>query len=187
MRVFNQRETRYKRDLYPTPSEALDFLKVSGELNDMKGERIWEPASGYGHISRFLEKEGFKVDSSDIGMEEEIYGRKGVDFLTHPVHQHVDNIVTNPPYREAQEFLEKAISIARHKVIMLMRVGFLTSMSRYELFSVHPPSKVIIISSRLPHWNNESKTWKRDGSFNHAFICYDQHSMTKETKLEWVG
>ena len=61
------------------------------------------------------------------------------------------DIITNPPYRYAKEFVEKAMSIIPkgHKVAMFLKLTFLEGKARKEMFRVIPPKIVYVSSSRL--------------------------------------
>src|ERR1700674_3667292 len=63
-------------DFYPTPPEAVRAL-LSVEQFD---GTIWEPACGYGAISRELEAHGHSVVSTDL--IDRGYGQSGSDFLS---------------------------------------------------------------------------------------------------------
>lgn len=169
----------YKRaafDAYPTPKMAIDILL---EKEVFKGV-IWECAAGTGDISKVLEAKGFKVVSSDIQTHEGVYGETGVDFLL--TDSVVDNVLTNPPYCLAEEFIVHALRLVKHKAAFLVRIGYLESMKRYKIFTKLPPSKVIIISRRLPFYANEQ--WNQGAVFGHCWIVWDkQHK--GPTALEW--
>ena len=56
--------------------------------------------------------------------------------------QDVDWIITNPPFRLAEQFILKALNHATEGVAMLVRTSFLESIGRYSsLFSVRPPTR----------------------------------------------
>jgi hypothetical protein len=163
-------------DFYPTPAVAtqvlLDRVRFEGS--------IWECASGDGSISKVLEAAGLKVESSDLRTDG-IYGQGGVNFLA--ATQEVDNIVTNPPYCLAEEFILKAIQSSRKKCAFLLRVAFLESERRYRLYTQYPPEKIIVISRRIPFFAKGQ--WHKTGStFAHAWFVWDkQHS--GPTTIEW--
>jgi len=85
-------------DFYETPSwatqELLRFEKFEGG--------ILEPACGLGAISRELEAKGYEVRSQDL--EDRGYGTGNIDFLKQG--DSADNIVTNPPFSKALEFVQ---------------------------------------------------------------------------------
>lgn len=61
------------------------------------------------------------------------------------------DIVTNPPYVQAQAFVEHALSLLTegHKVAMFLRLVFLETQARKTLFDRSPPVRVHISSQRL--------------------------------------
>ena len=104
---------REKMDFYATDKRAThELLKREQFISP-----IYEPACGEGHIGKVLEEHNYKVKAEDIcyrgyGSEEE------VDFFT--VQENHLDIVTNPPYFCASEFLRHALEISREKVKIAM-------------------------------------------------------------------
>jgi hypothetical protein len=174
-------EPSYKRsafDAYPTPVVATEILLAHEKFS----KRIWECASGTGDISKVLERHGHEVESSDLQTHDGIYGEKGVDFLLS--NKRVDSIVSNPPYVLAEEFILKALECTGEKCAFLVRIAFLESIRRYQIFKEHPPSKVIVISRRLPFYANNK--WNNKGAvFGHAWIIWSKQ-YNGPTILEWA-
>lgn len=130
-------------DFYRTPPEATEaLLRAEIFLGD-----IWEPACGDGAIARPLSAAGFTVRATDL--VDRGYGEGRVDFLLFPARQVADNVVTNPPYRLAEEFLLAALGAARHKVALLLRLAFLEGIKRKALFEASPLARVHVFSRRL--------------------------------------
>ncbi|MDG4885709.1 SAM-dependent methyltransferase, partial [Mesorhizobium sp. WSM4884] len=65
------------------------------------------------------------------------------DFLSFPYEaQSHDWVITNPPFRLAEDFIERAFIVARKGVAILARTVFLESVGRYEnIFTANPPVK----------------------------------------------
>lgn len=61
------------------------------------------------------------------------------------------DIITNPPYKYALDFIYKALQIIPdgHKVAMFLKVQFLEGKERKHLFKNFPPKVVYISSSRI--------------------------------------
>ena len=60
-------------------------------------------------------------------------------------------VITNPPFRLAEEFVLRALSVAREGVAILARTVFLESVGRYEdIFRSTPPTKVGQFVERVP-------------------------------------
>jgi hypothetical protein len=109
---------------------------------------VLEPSCGAGHISEVLKAHGYEVESRDL--VDRGYGSQA-DFLSID-NQHFDgDIITNPPYSLAQEFVEKSLSIIPEgrKVAMFLKLTFLEGKKRKELFRTNPPIRIWVSSSRL--------------------------------------
>lgn len=104
----SSRHTDFERethDYYATEPKATEWLMKLESFNPT----ILEPACGEGHIAKVLEKHGYKVIGQDLISRG--YGVGGIDFLTQfPVEQNVD-VITNPPYAMARQFVEKSLEI----------------------------------------------------------------------------
>ena len=61
------------------------------------------------------------------------------------------DIITNPPYKYAKEFVEHAldISVDGVKVAMFLKLTFLEGKARKKLFEKYPPKTVYVSSARL--------------------------------------
>ena len=98
---------REKNDFYATPQESTESLL---RVTTFRGD-IYEPCCGQGHISKVLIKNGYNVFSSDL--VDRGYGTPRIDFLME-TKKH-DNIITNPPFKNALEFAEKQKKEKRKK------------------------------------------------------------------------
>ena len=124
---------RQREDYYATEPRATELLC---KLVQFDGP-ILEPSCGEGHISEELKKAGYDVTSRDL--VDRGYGEVA-DFLAIDNIEWNGNIVTNPPYKYAQEFVEKALSIIpkRKKVAMFLKLTFLEGKARRALFRSTP-------------------------------------------------
>lgn len=133
---------RQKNDYYATDPFAIDLLLQVETFS----KSIWEPACGEGHLSKQLTNHGYQVLSTDLVNRG--YGKAPVNFLD-VITPFNGDIITNPPYKHGKEFVEKAIELTENKVAMLLKVLFLESQSRRELFDKYPPKYVYVLSKRL--------------------------------------
>lgn len=142
---------RNKHDFYPTPRSATEALlgveKFDGE--------IWECACGDGAISRVLEERGHVVKSSDL--IDRGYGESPVDFLLMPRNLSTDNVVTNPPYCLAEDFVMAALAVSRRKVAMLCKLAFLEGEKRRRMFETTPLARIHVFSKRITMTRNGEK------------------------------
>ena len=97
--------TREEHDFYATFPEAIDRLFEVEKFPDT----IWEPACGMGHLSKRMIELGKEVYSTDLMNRG--YGTGGVDFLKATENPY-GAVITNPPYKIALEFIEKALDIS---------------------------------------------------------------------------
>ena len=134
-----------KNDLYETPPCAtralIPFLDPA--------EAIWEPACGPGAIVRELRDAGFVVHATDLvdyGLEG-AFG--GIDFLLErPDPCWPSVIVTNPPFKLADEFTRQALSLAR-TVWIFQRLSWLEGVKRADLMDRHL-DHILLGRERLP-------------------------------------
>lgn len=176
----NQREVR---DFYATPEIATrKLLKQENFSKD-----VWECACGAGHISVVLKDCGYGVFNSDI---EDRMGNAVIDFLQaeKQPYQNYD-IITNPPYRYAQEFVEQALRLLRDggKCAFLLRLQFLEGARRRKLFDENPPKTVYVFSKRIQCCiNGQFEKFKGVGSaIAYAWFVW-QKGFKGDTVVKWI-
>lgn len=128
---------RADKDYYATEPAATEWLCRLEEFRSP----ILEPSCGEGHISRVLEAQGYEVVSRDL--EDRGYGEGGRDFLCEGIEPWQGDIITNPPYAFATEFVERALAMVQpgRKVAMFLKLTFLEGKRRRALFKNYPPPK----------------------------------------------
>ena len=135
---------REEHDYYATSPIAVKLLC---EIETFSHD-ILEPCCGEGHISKVLEEHGYNVESMDL--IDRGYGKGGVNFLEY--NEVIDkDIITNPPYSMAQEFVEHSMELITdgHKVAMFLKLSFLEGQGRHRMFEKYPPKTVWVSSARL--------------------------------------
>ncbi len=162
-----ERETH---DYYATDPKAAEMLCELETFSPV----IWECACGEGHISKVLEQKGYKVISSDL--IERGYGAGGVDFLKCSKEFDGD-IITNPPYKYAKEFVEHALEILPegHKVVMFLKLQFLEGKARRKLFEKYPPKRIYVSSGRLVcAMNGDFKKYASSNAVTYAWFVWEK-------------
>lgn len=143
----HSQEERESNDYYATHPIAIDkLLKVEKPF-----QIIWECACGEGHLSDKLKNSGFIVISSDL-INRGYKGTRILNFLEAEKCPCTCDILTNPPYKYAKEFVLKALNLieAGRKVYMFLKLTFLEGKQRYnELFSQYPPKVIYVFSERI--------------------------------------
>ena len=137
-------DERADKDYYATEPAATEWLC---RLEQFSGP-ILEPSCGEGHMSEVLKAQGYEVVSRDLA--DRGYGEIA-DFLSPENTEWGGDIVTNPPYAFAQQFVEKAMAIIPEgrKVAMFLKLTFLEGKGRAAMFKNYPPRKVWVSRSRL--------------------------------------
>lgn len=167
-------------DFYQTPTWAIEKLLEKETFT----KYILEPCSWAWAISQVLERRWYEVLSQDIRRDEWVYWSKWVDFFDCIKMWSVD-IITNPPYKYAQEFIEKALKITDWKVVMLLKLSFLESVWRYDFFKSTPLKKVYVFCKRVnmyPEWIEKPKN-----SWTIAYAWYVWEKWYEwEPIIDWI-
>ena len=141
-------EDRETNDYYATDPKSLRvFLDRLKQDNIELKNNIWECACGEGHLSEVLVENGYNVYSTDL--VDRGYGKPYVDFLKQTEKWNGD-ILTNPPYKYAKEFVEHSIYLLDDggKCIMFLKLQFLEGKARRKLFDEFPPKYIYVFSER---------------------------------------
>lgn len=168
---------REKDDFYPTPSYAVEeLLKRETFIGN-----IWECACGEGDISEVFLKKGFDVKSTDLINRG--FGEIGNFFETNFI---ADNIVTNPPFKHALEFVNEAKKKSNNKIAMFLKTVFLESEKRKTMFEdkEFPLKTVYQFSKRVTLYKNGEKM-KNSGMIAYAWYVWEKGYSGKPT-LEWI-
>lgn len=114
-----------------------------------------------------------------------------LDFLATDCSNLDTDIITNPPYKFAKQFCERALEAVAdgHKVAMFLKVQFLEGKARKELFQKYPPKTIYVSSSRLLCAKNGEFQKMRDGGGSAvAYRWYVwQKGYTGDTVVKWIN
>lgn len=172
-------EEREANDFYATDPSAIEWLMKLEELSP----NVWECACGQGHLAIPLIREGYNVRSTDL--IDRGFGVGGVDFLKISEPWNGD-IITNPPYKYALEFVEHALELVPNgrKVCMFLKVQFLEGKNRRQLFKNTPPVRVWVSSSRIACLKNA----QQQGPSMIAYAWYIwEKGYHGDTVLKWFN
>lgn len=172
---------REANDYYATHPKAVEMLCDLESFN----KDILEPCCGEGHISKVLENKGYCVTSRDI--IDRGFGEVA-DFLSETNTNWTGDIVTNPPFKLVQEFVEKSMEIIPNgnKVAMFLRLLFLEGKSRKTMFEKYPPKFVYVSSSRLSC--AKGGDFEKKGSNAMAFAWYVwEKGYHGDTIIKWFN
>jgi hypothetical protein len=159
--IMNKRAPYAERgfDCYETPAEAVHALLRVEELP----HHIWEPAAGRGAIVDVLRAAGHTVIASDLID----YGAPldfQRDFLTETVAPAgVEYVITNPPFRLAEQFVAHALELCP-RVVMLLRLAFLESERRSPILDTGSLARIHVFKKRLPTMHRNGWTGSKASS-----------------------
>lgn len=183
----NHNAQRQEEDFYATDPKALKvFLSV---FNEKLNEPVWEPSCGQGHLAEELRKHGYDIIATDL--IDRGYGNTGVDFLeTYLVDRqetHTGDILTNPPFKLAEEFVEKGMSLLENgkRLVLFLKIQFLEGQKRKKLFKKYPPKYVYVNSARqLCAKDGEFEKYTATTQF-YAWYVWEK-GFTGETIIRWI-
>lgn len=151
--VSAQRQTRdapTELDYFPTPEWGTrTLIEFLSQRHDLSAASCLEPAAGGGHMSDVLGEAFGSVVSRDIE-DHENRGWEISDFLSaeEPAVPY-DWVITNPPFRLADEFAAAGPRHARN-MALLCRLQFLEGKRRHSsVFSSMPMNYVLVFTERL--------------------------------------
>jgi len=167
--------TRPTDDDYSTPPEAVRaLLSVEGF-----GGAIWEPCAGRGVLADALrEKHRDPVYATTLRRD---HGRGnamagivgGVDFLKTDVKLG-RNVVTNPPYFNAELIIRRAVHFCPVKIAMLLNIKFWAGAARsVGLWRDFPPVRVHVFADRVTMYPASYDGPKGTTTENHAWYIWE--------------
>lgn len=183
-------EEREENDFYATPPCATKaLLKYCKENNiNIFGRTILEPACGKGHIADVLLEEGLDIIAFDIIDRGYKHQKDKIDFFVYDDDVNY-NIITNPPYKFAKEFIEHSLDIVKPDsyVCMLLKITFLEGKGRYDMFKNNPPYKVLIFSNRVncSKQGDFEKDSEYGGAVGYAWYIWKKGYKGKP-EIDWI-
>ena len=177
---------REELDFYATDPKAMELLLEKVKFS----KNIWEPACGQGHLSKVLIKNGYNVVESDI--IDRGRGNWLIDFLECnkcPTSLNNFDIITNPPYFKALEFVERSLELVEdgNKVAMFLRLSFLEGSKRGEFFNKFPARYVYVASGRIQcAKNGDFNSLKNGTAVAHAWFVWEK-GFKGEPIIRWFN
>lgn len=183
--VMAQRtEAKDSPDDFPTPPWATRALceHILTKV-DLAAQTCLEPACGRGYMAKPLAEYFSSVEASDAYH----YGFAPIrDFLSHPYEtgSH-DWVITNPPFRLAEDFVLRSLAVARKGVAILARTVFLESSGRYKaIFASNPPTVFAQFVERVPMVKGRVDR-KASTATGYAWLIWDKQ-YGGSPLLKWV-
>lgn len=174
-------------DDFPTPpwaTRALIEHVLWQETQSLAALSCLEPACGAGHMAKVL-AEYFKAitcyDICDYG-----FGQQR-DYLRSPYATGSwDWVITNPPFRLAEEFVLRSLEVARIGVAILARTVFIESVGRYEkLFRSRPPTTYAQFTERVPMVKGRLDK-KATTATSYCWLVWHKSAAITAPRLVWI-
>lgn len=98
------------------------------------------------------------------------------------------DIVTNPPYKFAKEFVLQALKIVEKnkKVCMFLKLLFLEGKERKEMFKEFPPKTIYVCSGRIKCALNGDFEATGQSAACYAWFVWEKGFTGKPT-IEWIN
>lgn len=174
-------EERQEHDYYATDPIAMEMLLDKETFN----KNVWECAVGEGHLANVLKQHGYNVRSSDL-IDRGYENTEVMDFINNDETWDGD-IITNPPYKYAQKFLEKAFDVMKQgKIAMFLKLTFLESKGRYEMFKKYPPKTIYVFSERVVCAMNGDFEKYTSSAVAYAWFIWEV-GFTGKPQIEWLS
>lgn len=185
--VMQQRsEPHDSLDDFPTPPWATralcEWLEQEPVELALSSYTCREPAANRGHMVRPLSEFFLSVDASDV--HDYGVGFAAGDYLYPGPMAIVDFTITNPPFRLAEQFIERAAATSAVGYAVIVRAAFLEGVGRFaRLFAVNPPSYVLQFAERVVMHKGRLAP---EGSTATAYAWLVWLDGETPTKLEWI-
>ena len=141
-----------------------------------------------GICQRCLNSTVFEVISTDL-----IYRGFGdpepLDFLKETLDDFEGDIITNPPYKYALQFVEQALNSVQpgRKVAMFLKLQFLEGKKRKEFFKENPPKVVYVSSSRLNcAMNGDFESYPSNNAICYAWFVWEK-GFKGDPVIRWIN
>lgn len=168
-------------DLYSTPEIALD--KLFEVVDFSTDEKYFEPCAGIGIVSEYLRNRGLYVVTNEL-FEHGYTTEYNEDFLNTDIEFNYDTIISNPPYKLANEFVNKGFECTKEQYLLL-RLQFLESKKRYEqLFSKGHLKNVYVFVSHISC--TEGIEQKETANSVTYCWCHFDRDYTGQPTLHWI-
>lgn len=146
-------------NFFPTPPWGSRAGAEIIKRLDPLARSAWEPACGQGHMAEPLKEYFLSVYASDI--HEFGAGYYVHDFLGHPLKARADWVITNPPFKRAQDFLHRGLEVAHRGVALLARLSWLEGEGRYwDLYDEANPNRMTALCPFIERCSMQLGSWE---------------------------
>lgn len=166
-------------DYYPTPEWATKAILYYEHIQGV----VIEPCAGEHDMVKVLQQHGiipYCYDAVDYGMGDMI-----CDFrqITRPC----DVVITNPPFKYAEEMVGHFLKIARDRIILLLRLSFLEGEKRYRNFTAAGYlRRVYVFTERLSMYPKVYTGEKNGGTTAYGWFVFDNNPNRHDPVIKFI-
>lgn len=174
---------RHADDWYVEPAWCVDAL-IQGERPFVG--KVMDPCCGGGNIGSRLMRAGAYTVNTDIVDR----GGGPVDIIA-DYHETIPtvgptSIVSNPPYGQAQDFIDTSLRHTTDRVCVLLRLAFLEGVKRRAWFAQKPLARVWVCSKRVSMPPGGSDIPAKGGAIAYAWFVFE-HKHSGPPVVGWLG
>jgi hypothetical protein len=196
MSSTNRGGQRSSSDNYPTPKWCVRrLLEAYPDLLETSGAWL-EPCAGTGDIieavREFDPKRKFTAVELRKPATKQLSKLSNVDvvcpqnYLTWITKKKFCVAITNPPFRLAQEVLERSLKQADDFVALLLRLNYVGSEKRFDFMSQQIANRIGVLPNRPPFSYNKQGKWGTD-SIEYAWFIWEPANPVSEARLRMLA
>jgi hypothetical protein len=181
-----KKEDRNVNDKYLTPISIItQFLDL--EIFD-KDKTFLEPCSD---INKNIEKTLKKYKYTNI--KSNIFEKEGIDFLQWDENDKYDYIISNTPYKNANDFIIKCMKVCKEKFCLFFPLDYCNGIKRYnkvlnndlgwKLSKMYVYVRKVMLENEFV---DKEGIYYRTGLGCYAWYIYEKN-YTGKTTIEWIN
>lgn len=140
----NKKWKRHPDDWYVEPLWVSERLF---QVEQFEG-RVWDPAAGLGRIVDTAQTAGLDAIGTDLVCRKPDAYEGDVNFLECDIDAGEPNIVCNPPFKHAEDFVGHALQLSERKVAMLLPAVWVQGQTRSRWLQKSPLRRVWFLAPR---------------------------------------
>lgn len=175
---------RIEHDFYATDPKDVELLFDECKIDF--SQNILEPCAGEGHIAEVFKKHGYNVTTADL-IQRTYHLDQTWDFLEQ-TEKFDGDIVTNPPYDLASNFVEKSLELIPEgkRVVMILKLTFLESKKRRKLFDSKQLKTVYVFTNRTGCARNGLEEHFKPGAVAYAWFEWVK-GYNSDPVIKWIN
>jgi hypothetical protein len=155
---------------------------INPETKEVIQEQVNEHPMSYPlALEKYSGWSGYKLGTVDV--REDSFAERKESFLTMDIPIKFDLVMSNPPFRFAQEFVNKSLSVVREGgfVVMLLRLNFFGAKKRFQWWKSNMPIACYVHNDRMSFTDN-----KKTDSIEYMHCVWQKGVTAQYTRLKII-